>query len=289
MEEECEECEEGAPAWMATFSDMATLLLTFFVLLLSFANMDVENFKMALGSVKEAFGVNHEVKGDFMARSNSIVEFADTPAASINPKKQESYNEVTRLRRYIESKGMASRIDVAGSTRGIVLRVKDIALFDTGSDNLRDDSEPVLDLVGDLFGKSQAVLSIEGHTDNIPISRARFPSNWELSAARSVAVIRHFLAQNFHKDRLALAGYGELRPIAKNDTAEGRARNRRVEFVFQRALGKKGRLFDLDKKTPTRPVTKAKDKKKEKAPTQEAVVPAPKKDEQKPSPPKKKE
>ena len=154
MEEECEECEEGAPAWMATFSDMATLLLTFFVLLLSFANMDIENFKMALGSVKEAFGVNKEVKGDFAARSNSLVEFSDTPITALNaPERDEYYNEVQKLRKYIQKRNMAGRIEVISAEVGIILRVKDVALFDTGSDQLTKDARPVLDLVQDLFFK----------------------------------------------------------------------------------------------------------------------------------------
>ena len=243
-EDECE-CEEGAPAWMATFSDMATLLLTFFVLLLSFANMDVENFKMALGSVKEAFGVNMEVKGDFAARSNDLIEFSDLPTADLNPKESDSYNEIEQLRKYIQDRNMSDHVDVASTESGVVLRVKDVALFATGSDTFTDESQPVLKLVQELFGKSSAVLSIEGHTDNIPISQTRFPSNWELSAARSAAVLRHYIEQGFDKGRLSIAGYGDLRPLAGNDTAGGRAQNRRVEFVFKRSAKNRGRMFDL--------------------------------------------
>lgn len=249
-DEECEECEEGAPAWMATFSDMATLLLTFFVLLLSFANMDIENFKMALGSVKEAFGVNMEVKGDFAARSNELIEFSDTPMSAINANQQDAYNEVKALRKYIEKRNMQSKVEVVGTESGVVLRVKDVALFDTGSDNFTEASQPVLALVEDLFHKSKAVLSIEGHTDNVPIARTRFPSNWELSAARAAAVLRHYVAKDFAKQRLSIAGYGELRPIGDNKTADGRALNRRVEFVFKRSSQTKGRMFDLDKGSP---------------------------------------
>ena len=250
MEEECDECEEGAPAWMATFSDMATLLLTFFVLLLSFANMDIQNFKSALGSVKEAFGVQTETKGDHEARASSLMEWSDDPpSAMVNTQESEANNEVQRLRQYIESHGMKNQIEVMGTESGIVLRVKDVALFDTGSDELTKASEPVLALVEDLFEKSRAVLSIEGHTDNIPIARTRFPSNWELSAARAAAVLRHFIAHQLDKARLSIAGYGELRPIAANDTDAGRNKNRRVEFVFKREAGYGGLLFDLGDET----------------------------------------
>jgi|GEM_PF-361882 len=249
MEEECEACEEGAPAWMATFSDMATLLLTFFVLLLSFANMDIENFKMALGSVKEAFGVNMEVKGDFAARSNDLMELSDRPLTALNTPVRDQYNEVKALQRYIRKRGMQKSVSVVGAEVGIILRVKDVALFDTGSDELTSQSGPVLQLVEELFHKSSAVLSVDGHTDNVPIKRLRFPSNWELSAARAAAVLRHYVGLGLDKKRLAIAGYGELRPIAPNDTEEGRKKNRRVEFVFKRGRGKgKLRLFDLNGK-----------------------------------------
>ena len=97
-----------------------------------------------------------------------------------------------------------------------------------------------------FFSKSNAVLSVDGHTDNIPITRTRFPSNWELSAARAAAVLRHFLNVGFDKSRLAIAGYGELRPVEPNDTQEGRAKNRRVEFVFKQGRQKKGKLFNLE-------------------------------------------
>ncbi len=247
MEEECEECEEGAPAWMATFSDMATLLLTFFVLLLSFANMDIQNFKSALGSVKEAFGVQTETKGDHEARASSLMEWSDDPpSAMVNDSDSSASTEVKRLREYIEQQGMKDQIEVLGTQSGIVLRVKDVALFDTGSDRLTEASKPVLDLVEGLFKKSRAVLSIEGHTDNIPISRTRFPSNWELSAARAAAVLRHYLTHSLDKKRLSLSGYGELRPIASNATLQGRNKNRRVEFVFKREPGYRGYLFQLD-------------------------------------------
>lgn len=243
-EEECEDCEEGAPAWMATFSDMATLLLTFFVLLLSFANMDVQNFKVALGSVKEALGVQDMTKGDFEARSSSLVELNDdAPTVMVN---HQSANEVHLLRKYIKERGMQHHIQVMASSTGIILRVKDIALFDTGSDALREDSEPVLNMVQDLFEKSQADLSIDGHTDDIPIASARFPSNWELSAARAAAVLKYYLARDLAGRRLSIAGYGELRPIATNQSAEGRGKNRRVEFVFRRQSDQQGPLFDLE-------------------------------------------
>jgi chemotaxis protein MotB len=230
-------CEEGAPVWMATFSDMATLLLTFFILLLSFANMDVENFKVALGSVREAFGVQVEYQGDFEALSTSPVELNDEQSSQqLAPDLQ--IDEVKEVRKFVKEKGLESKVVVDKTTRGIVLRIKDIVLFDVGSDELKAEAGEVLEMIAELVNSATGQLSIEGHTDNIPISRTRFPSNWELSAARATAVLRYMLSSSgVDLSRVHIAGYADVRPLASNKTEEGRGKNRRVEFLFEHPRG----------------------------------------------------
>lgn len=220
---------------MATFSDMATLLLTFFILLLSFANMDVENFKVALGSVREAFGVQIEYQGDYEAMSTSPVELSqDQSSAEINPEQFQA-QEVEEVRKFVKNKGLSSKVVVAGTARGIVLRIKDIVFFDTGSDELKPAADPLLEMIAELAEKSRGELRIEGHTDNVPISRTRFPSNWELSAARATAVLRYLMAHSkVDISRVQIAGYADVRPLAPNDSEAGRRQNRRVEFLFER-------------------------------------------------------
>jgi chemotaxis protein MotB len=224
---------------MATFSDMATLLLTFFVLLLSFANMDVENFKVALGSVKEAFGVQMEQKGDFEAMSTSPVELSQQQSSAqlVTPKQDDVVAQAEKIRRYVRIKGLAKHIAVLATPRGVVLRIKNMVLFDTGSDILRPESVEILKLITDLFSRFEGTLSIEGHTDDKPISTGRFPSNWELSTARSTAVLRALV--DTHKldvTRMRVAGYAAVQPLGDNDTELGRGKNRRVEFVFERLV-----------------------------------------------------
>ena len=240
--------EEGAPAWMATFSDMATLLLTFFVLLLSFANMDIENFKVALGSVKEAFGVQHRAMGDFEAMSTSPIELSDQQSAESVSEDDES-NEFNEVKEYIKRHKLQKAITVSKDPRGIVLRINDLVLFDTGSDELKLDAFRVLDVVGELVGFSTGELAIQGHTDDRPIHTARFPSNWELSTARSTAVLRYLMKEaNLSPARVHVAGYADARPVTNDKTEEGRAKNRRVEFVFMRPVDKDGnkrRIFRL--------------------------------------------
>lgn len=245
-EEDCN-CEEGAPAWMATFSDMATLLLTFFVLLLSFANMDLQNFRVALGSVKEAFGVQFTVYGDVEAMSTTPVELSDTPShPKVSPEVAEA-EAVKAVKAFIDRRGMKKKVKVVGSSRGIVLRMKDVVLFDTGSDQLKKEGEPVLDLVADLFGKFSGDLYVEGHTDDRPIHTERFPSNWELSTGRATAVLRYLTHERkLPNDRLGVAGYADVRPVLPNKDNDSRAQNRRVEFVFD-YKSRKGQAKGIEK------------------------------------------
>jgi len=226
----------GSPAWMAPFSDITTLLLTFFVLLLSFANLDVANFRIALGSVRQAFGVQVKVDGAFEGLTTSPVELSDELSTSeLEPETAPQLDsQVETVRQYVLLQGLDEKVEVVGTPRGITLRIKNVLLFDTGSDRLKSKAYDVLQLVVDLFGRFDGRLLIEGHTDNRPIRSARFPSNWELSTARSTAVLRYLRAQpGMDVTRVGVAGYAHIRPIAPNDGEADRAKNRRVEFVFE--------------------------------------------------------
>ncbi len=233
-EPECD-CEEGAPPWMATFSDLATLLLTFFVLLLSFAEMDVVEFKELLGSVREAFGVQFETVGHHEALSNSPVSIGQEPPGALAAAAADLAEEI---RQKLDEAGVGDSLEVEATPDGIVLRVRDRVLFPTGSDELLEDAEPVLAVVAGLASTvATQGLVIEGHTDDRPIHTARFPSNWELSTARATRVLRYFLAHaGLAPGMLSAAGYADTRPLAPNDSAQNRAKNRRVEFLFRRPM-----------------------------------------------------
>jgi len=227
-----EEVDEGAPAWMATFSDMATLLLTFFVLLLSFANMDIVEFRTMMGSVRDAFGVQFESQGDFAARSDSPVTVAPggSPAA---PSVLENAPTIMQVREALEQHDIDGEVDAEPVPRGVALRIRDGVLFESGSDVLIPEARPLLQEIGTIAETFADEIAIEGHTDDRPIHTGRFPSNWELSAARSTAVLRQLSASGtLGEVQASIAGYAESRPVADNDTAAGRARNRRVEIIL---------------------------------------------------------
>lgn len=239
----------GAPPWMATFADLSTLLMTFFVLLLSFSSMDVQKFRDMLGSVQEAFGVQIEKRGQFQA----VIEEAK-PSEEIKPDLEQLYEppptppqtasqEAETARESVEMAGeveklvkesqLSEDVDVLAGPRGVRLRAKGGLFFQPGEANLKETSFNFLDGLGKVMKKSKFYLIIEGHTDNQPISNAVFPSNWELSSARATAVVRYLNERvGLPPTRLAAIGFGPYYPVASNGTPEGRHQNRRVEFIF---------------------------------------------------------
>lgn len=227
------ECSEGAPAWMATFSDLATLLLTFFVLLLSFAEMDNNRFKIMAGSMKEAFGVQTDSPpGMFEARSTTPIEVlkSGNPARVITKKQLKA---IKRLKNYLKKNKLEDDIEVASSERGMLLRLKDHLTFPPGAAELKPEAVPVLAEIRRMLDAFPAGLSVEGHTDDVPIKSARFPSNWELSSARAVAVLRGIEGdKKLANDKVSVVGHADRKPLVDNDSPEHRAVNRRVELVF---------------------------------------------------------
>ena len=244
-EVECE-CEEGAPAWMATFADLSTLLLTFFVLLLSFANMDVVKFREMMGSMKDAFGYQKENFGNWNPEqlSEKPTEAAKIEAAVTTAKKD--LETLMKIEARLEKQKLEDRVEAEVSPRGVIIRVKNSLMFSGGTDRLKPESFPMLNEIIKVLQEFPCDIMIDGHTDDVAIRTRRFPSNWELSSARSIAVMR-YLAEigGFEPKRLGASGYGNTRPIALNDTAENRAKNRRVEFVCVRDDAKQKREAKL--------------------------------------------
>jgi len=251
-----EEAEEGAPAWMATFADMATLLLTFFVLLLSFANMDAQKFSEMLGSVKDAFGVQKQVFGQYRAQSDSMIssevqreieaqmqsaqnaQDAQEQASGAGAGAQSAADAMMQMEQamsIIEAlfENLEGVAEVFMDENGITVRVNGGLMFASGSAELRPEAAPVMERVTALLGKYTFDLYILGHTDAVPIQTSRYPSNWELSAARATSALRYLVARGAVPTRLVAVGFADSRPIVSNDTPEGRNRNRRVEFLFK--------------------------------------------------------
>jgi len=221
------EIREGAPGWIVTYGDMMTLLLTFFVLIVSFSSIQDVKFQKAIGSLRSALGV---VKGASGAQNN-LKFFRRT---EIMENRRELVDQVLKMKTKLAQNGLLNQVKVTLTEKGAHIVIADPMLFDLGSDKLKSDVIPALDMVADLIKSTENTeVIVEGHTDNWPINNERFPSNWELSAARALSVVK-YLAFNkqIEPERFAAIGYGEYRPVKPNDSSENRSRNRRVEIFI---------------------------------------------------------
>ncbi len=217
--------EAGAPAWMVTFSDMVTLLLTFFVLLLSMANMDKVKFEDAAGSLRDAFGVMKSADKTMIDRPK-VVEFAPIADDYTSRLYQRMLSQINQLK-------IDRRIQLVKDRGAVVLRIEESILFAPGEIEVSSEAYPVLRDVASLIQNLPLNLRIEGHTDDLPPA-AQGLSNWDISIARAVSVLKFFERESLVPlDRMSAVGYGSQRPLTKEQTPAARALNRRVEFVLE--------------------------------------------------------
>lgn len=213
--------------WIMTYADMMSLLLTFFILIVSFSSLQQSKFKQAAQSLQEAFGL--------LQNQESVIDFQN-PVYPDRPDDSNDiavYYEMQELEQVILDKGLDQEVEIQLQENGVMFRIQAPFLFASGQAKLRNEPRQILEELSGLFRKFPHQIRIEGHTDSVPINSPEYPSNWELSAARAVTVARYFQGLGLPPDRIAATGYGEYHPIEANDTAEGRGKNRRVEIFLQ--------------------------------------------------------
>lgn len=216
----------SAPAWMVTYSDMVTLLLTFFVLMLSMAEMDKIKFQRAAVSLKGAFGIMSSKPAPEVDKDVPVPEIEVIPYEMLQSVYQRMLQNLERL-------DLNEDIELVKDRGAIVLRVKEKILFDSGAHELKKGARPLLRKIADLVAPLPFDMRIEGHTDNKPFGDTD-RTNWDLSVQRAVSVLE-FFARNrlLSLDRLSAVGYGDQKPLVPNDSPGNRALNRRVEFVLE--------------------------------------------------------
>lgn len=222
---EDENDEPSAPFWMVTFSDMVTILLTFFVMIVAMSEVEVKKFKEALSYFQGHMGI--------MQHESVQSDMRQQPLMNFRTKAQAQHYE--DLLAYLQSHDLHDKVQVDLKENGIHLVITDSVMFQSGEAELIEPSRTILSLVARLLdeGGIEGVM-VQGHTDDQPINTSRFPSNWELSTGRAASVVR-FLSQEtttLAPSHFAAIGQGEFHPVDTNDTPEGRARNRRVEILF---------------------------------------------------------
>ncbi len=222
-----EECKEGAPEWVVTFGDMMTLLLCFFVLLLSFSTMETERFKIIAGYIREAFGVQLDRHYTEIPSGDTVVTVEFNPPSTSNTV---IYEQMVDLLKSLKLEQMAN---AEMESDGVRLRLDGELVFKPASADLTDQSKLFLDYVAETIIDANASARIEGHTDSAPIHSSLYPSNWELSGARASAVVRYLESRGVPGSYLEAVAFGDTRPVTENYTEEGRRKNRRVEVLIQ--------------------------------------------------------
>lgn len=218
----------GAPEWMTTYGDMVTLLLCFFILLYSYSVIDVQKFAQIISSIQVSFlGEAGIMETSIEPSRGEMVEL------SLDHKFQDVLVTYQTVKEYLNEEGLEEDVKIRIEERGVVLEIEDRILFDSARADVKREAEEMLVKIAGILGRLPNPIIVEGHTDNIPINTVFFPSNWELSVARAVRVVR-FLSEavNLPSNRFVAMGYGQYQPIASNETAEGRAKNRRVNIVI---------------------------------------------------------
>ena len=222
----CPPPEAGIPGWVVTYGDMMSLLLTFFILLLSFSSIQETKFKEAMESLQGALGV--------LAKNNTVIDFQNLVVHEARQTDtSEIYYQIKKLEQFLLEEKLDQAVEIEMMADGIRMRVVDSFLFPSARADLQPGALKLLDKIGGMLDGMGKDVTISGHTDSVPIHTSRFPSNWELSAARAIAVARRFQELGVNPQRMSAVGFGEFRPLETNATEEGRATNRRVEIFLK--------------------------------------------------------
>ena len=214
------EQESGSEAsWLTTFNDLVTLLMVFFVLLFTMSTLDTRKLKSFQGSLQSGLGI-------LMAGEKVSVGVIE-PGKNIEaPSKQDIGDSIRNL-------DSLPSVAAVYTDEGIKITLEDKILFQSGVADINKMAFPILDKIITVLKSTSQPIRVEGHTDNDPIHTEKFPSNWELSTARAVNVVKYFTTVGpIAPERLSAVGYGQSRPLFLNDTSEHKARNRRVEIVL---------------------------------------------------------
>jgi len=219
--------KSGGPSYMVLYTNLMTLLMTFFIVLVSMGIVEKEKVKAGMGAFRKSL-----LSGGLgMLWENTPISFDYLmEQEKIKIKKEIS----TSLKKNLE--GIAEEeISIITTEEGVFIKFPGKILFELGEADLKPKAKKILEKITPLlkdYSRSYNI-RIEGHTDNLPIHNKRFSSNWELSAARAISVVKYFQEKGLSSERLSAAGYGEYRPLVPNDTADNRALNRRIEILIK--------------------------------------------------------
>ncbi len=237
--------------WLMTYTDLVTLLITLFIVMVAHASFDKNNGDAGLlplstsiprifhgeptgiletGKVFDPASV--EANGVKTSDLSGGAEDGDSLDKVAEPD-PEKVKRAAELQSAVNKAGLQDSVEIEVISNEIAMRINEKVLFPSGQADLSGQGQKLLEQIIPTMHEGHYQIVVEGHTDNIPISTDRYPSNWELSAARAISVIHFFENQKISKDRMSAVAFGDAHPIESNDSEEGRQRNRRVQIVLR--------------------------------------------------------
>ena len=246
---------ENLERWLVSYADFITLLFAFFVVMYSISQVNEGKYRILSDTLNSAFQTE--------ARTLSPIQMGDPGMAANSPEMQQT-DRIGRTTSAVDANQMASPaersiaemkenvneemeplvdeglLSVSEDQNFVEIEIDTSSLFDSGGAEPTEAAVPILEAIGNILKPLPFPVKVEGHTDDRPIETERYPSNWELSAARAASVVRLLASGGVEPSRLSAVGYGEQRPVADNDTAEGRRENRRVVLVLEKRPPRQG-------------------------------------------------
>ncbi|TGE32585.1 flagellar motor protein MotB [Desulfosporosinus sp. Sb-LF] len=273
--------KENGERWLLTYSDLITLLMIFFVVLYSMSKVDAQKFQAVAESLNKALGggtpskmeISSSPAGPSLFQTGTPSAKATVPGKGTDPNnttytdpasspnnknvgqgnadaESTSINSIkVKLDKFAADNGIQTTLVTSIEERGLVVSIQETLLFESGSADITTRAREILEKISTVLAQAPNQIKVEGHTDNLPIHTAQFPSNWVLSVVRSTNVVQILQHDGIIPDRLSATGYGEYRPIATNDTDAGRGKNRRIDLIILRTK------YDLTEPAKQAPVS----------------------------------
>lgn len=248
-----EEPHENHERWLVSYADFITLLFAFFVVMYALSTVNEGKYRILSDSLIQAFrnvNINTTSPVQVVVAPPIPSVQKSAPNRAMDSAKQKQRDKMRNVAKDI-MEVMApliaeGKVRVLETSRGVTIEINDSILFSPGQAQLHPQLVKALRAIADVLVPTDFPITIEGHTDNVPIKTAQFPSNWELSAVRATTVLRLFADTGVAPERLTAIGYADTRPVEPNILADGRARNRRVSILIDSSIPENGRELNLD-------------------------------------------
>jgi len=253
MKQRREEEHDNKERWLVSYADFITLLFAFFVVMYSISSVNEGKYKVLSESLEGVFNATQKTLkpiqvGEVTPRSDSD-EFGEThikpvlgipePEAKELPKSSDEDLQLEMIAGEFEESFedliFEEKVSVQYKDDWIEVSLDDTVVFSSGGVEPIDEALPIIEKIARIMDDHNNAMLVEGHTDNVPIRNSVFPSNWELSAARAASVVRYLALEGVSANRLGAMGYGEFQPVARNDTAKGKRKNRRVVLLISKS------------------------------------------------------